>query len=68
MGSALVFLSLVFAVLFLKEALSSSDVRTMLLGIGILLALLWWMWFQVPQWLRKWMVRLIHGRRKKERE
>lgn len=52
-GSVLVLLSLAFAVLFLKAALSNSDVRTTLLGIGIILALLWYMWFQVPQWLRK---------------
>jgi cytochrome c biogenesis protein CcdA len=65
-GSVLVFLPLAFAVLFLRAVLSNSDVRTTLLGIGIILALLWYMWFQIPQWLRKWMLRLIQGKRKQE--
>lgn len=67
-ASVLILFTLAFIVLFLKAALSDSDIRTTLFGIGIILALLWWMWFQIPQWLRKWMLRLIHGRRKRERE
>jgi hypothetical protein len=68
LGSVLVILSLVFAVIFLREVLVNPHVQTMLLGIGIMLALLWWMWFQVPQWLRKWIIRLIRGRSKQDKK
>lgn len=66
LGAALVLFSLAFALIFLREIFLNPSARTMLLGIGIMLALLWWMWFQIPQWLRKWMIRALRGRHKRE--
>jgi hypothetical protein len=62
LGLLLVLLSIVFAVVFLREIFVNPSAKTMLLGIGIMLGVLWWIWFQIPQWLRKWIIRLIRRR------
>ena len=67
LGAALVYFSLLLTAIFLTHLLSNADVQTALLGIGILIALLWWMWFQIPHWMRKHIHRLLEGRSKKRR-
>jgi hypothetical protein len=67
LGAALSILSLLFVLVFLREVFSNSNALNMMFGIGILLALLWWMWAQVPHWLRKRMHRILSSKRSKER-
>jgi hypothetical protein len=65
LGAVLLLSSLLFVVEVLKAALSNAQVQSGLAGIAILLALLWWMWLQMPHWLRKLIARCFE---RKERE
>ena len=64
LGTDLVLLSVFLVIFFLQAVLSRSDIQTALIGIGILLGLLWWIWFQIPHWLRKRIHQLLIGSRK----
>jgi cytochrome c biogenesis protein CcdA len=67
LGIALLYFSLLLVIIFLTHLLSQPDVQTALLGLGILIGLLWWMWFQLPHWMRKRIHRLLEGQSKKRR-
>jgi len=57
LGATLLLSSLLFIVEVLKAALSNSEVQLAIAGIAILLVLLWWLWLQLPLWLRKLLQR-----------
>lgn len=65
MGILLVCLS---ALLFVT-ALLHPETRNAALALGIMIALLWWLWSQLPDWFRK-LVRkaLARGRRKDDHD
>ena len=60
LGAALLLSSLLVILEALKAALSDSHVQALLAATAILLALLWWMWLQIPHWLRKLIQRCFH--------
>ena len=64
LGVLILSLTLLFALIFLKELFTNTNVLNDLVGIGIMLALLWWIWMQLPQWMRKTMYRLMKGKDK----
>ena len=64
LGVLLVLISVFLVVIFLQAVLSRADVQTALFASGILLGLLWWIWFQIPHWLRKRLHQLLVGSRK----
>ena len=57
-------LAFLFALIFLKAVFTNTNVLNALVGIGIMLALLWWIWLQLPQSMRKTMHRLLRGKDK----
>ncbi|MDD1770409.1 MAG: hypothetical protein LUO79_04910 [Methanomassiliicoccales archaeon] len=61
LGAVLLLSSLLFIVEVLKAALSNAQVRAAVAGLAILIALLWWMWLQIPHWLRKLIQRCFHS-------
>jgi len=67
LGLGILYLVLLFVVLFLNQLFTRTDVLGDLVGIGIILALLLWMWALVPLWLRKMMHRLLRGKDKDRR-
>jgi RNA polymerase subunit RPABC4/transcription elongation factor Spt4 len=64
LGAVLLLSSLLFVVEVLKAALSNARVQMALGAMAILFALLWWMWLQLPQWLRKLIQRCFHWKRR----
>jgi RNA polymerase subunit RPABC4/transcription elongation factor Spt4 len=62
--AAILSLTLLFVLIFLREVFSNTNVLNALIGIGIMLALLWWIWMQIPLWMRKTMHRLLRGKDK----
>jgi hypothetical protein len=61
LGAVLLLSSLLFIVEVLKAALSNAEVQGAAVGIVILIALLWWMWLQIPHWLRKFVQRCFRS-------
>jgi hypothetical protein len=55
-------LAFLLALMLLKAVFTNTNVLDALIGIGIMLALLWWIWFQIPLWMRKTMHRLLRGK------
>lgn len=41
------------SILFLVSALLRPETQSALLGLGIIIAILWWLWSRFPNWLRK---------------
>lgn len=68
LGAALLYLSLLFVAISLAQILSSADVQSLLACVALLIALLWWIWLQMPQWFRKTIHRLLQRRSKKRRD
>ena len=66
LGAVLLLSSLLFIVEVLKAALSNAQVRAAVAGLAILIALLWWMWLQIPHWLRKLVQRCFHSLRREK--
>lgn len=60
----LLLLSLVIFMEIMKGLLSTPQGQNGLLVLGILLGVLWWMWSELPDWLRKLVRRLL---KRKER-
>jgi hypothetical protein len=65
LGVLLVLASLALLIAILTEALSQPVVQKGLLGIGILIGALWFLWSQLPQWFREVIHRAL---RHKERD
>ena len=67
-GFLLVYLGVVLLVALLKGILASPQAMNALVSLGILGALLYWLWQQLPQWMRKVFHRMVgrkgerHGR------
>ncbi len=61
LGTVLLLSSLLFIVEVLKAALSNAQVQALAAGMAILIALLWWIWLQIPHWLRKLIQRCFHS-------
>ena len=61
LGAVLLFSSLLFIAEVFKAALSNTQVQGAVAGIAILIAILWWMWLQIPHWLRKLIQRCLHA-------
>ncbi len=57
-------LAFLLALMLLRAVFSNTNVVNALVGIGIMLGLLWWIWFQIPLWMRKTMHRLLRGKDK----
>ena len=55
------------ALVFLKQVFTSPNLLGDLIGIAFILALLWWIWMQIPLWMRKTMHRLLRGKDKEKR-
>jgi hypothetical protein len=55
-----------FSLLLLITALLRPEVQHALLGLGILLAVFWWTWSQLPNWFRKLVWKAFE--RKKRRQ
>lgn len=53
-------------VLLILTALLRPEVQHALLGLGILLAVLWWMWSQLPNWFRKLIRKAFERKRRRE--
>lgn len=51
-------------ILLILTALLRPEVQHALLGLGILLAVLWWLWSQLPNWFRKLLKRALERRRR----
>lgn len=68
LGSLLVWLSLVAIMAVLKELLKSPVVQAGMIGIGILLTGLWFLWAMLPHWLRKLIQRLIAKKEDRTRD
>jgi len=49
------------AIAVLVAALEQPQVQNGLIGLGILFAVLWWIWAKLPDWLRKFIHRSIKG-------
>lgn len=56
-----------FSLLLLMTALLRPEVQKTLLAFGILLAVLWWAWSQLPNWFRK-LVRKVFERKRRRQE
>ena len=63
-GGLFLFLSLAVLVEILKGLLSNPQVQSGLVVLGILLGVLWWLWSELPDWLRKLVRRSL---KRKER-
>jgi len=62
LGILLAYLALVFLVLLAKGVLASPEAENAVLSLGILAGLLYWLWTELPQWMRK-LVRRMVGRK-----
>jgi RNA polymerase subunit RPABC4/transcription elongation factor Spt4 len=60
--AAFLFLTLLFVLIFLRELFSQTQMLNALVGIGIILAVLLWLWMQIPPWMRKFMHHLLRGK------
>ncbi|HEV2174428.1 MAG TPA: hypothetical protein VGR71_12720 [Nitrospira sp.] len=64
----LVYLAVVFLAVLAKGILASPQAENALACLGILAALLYWLWHRLPQWMRKIVHRMVgrkgdrHGR------
>ena len=67
-GGFLVLLSLALFVEVVKGALSNPQTQNGLLVLGILLGLLWWVWSELPDWLRKLVRRLLKRKERRNRD
>ena len=67
LGVALLYFSLLFVAISLAQILSSADVQSLLGCLALIIALLWWIWLQIPQWFRKTIHRLLQRRSNKRR-
>jgi len=66
LGTVLLLSSLLVIVDCLKAALANAQVQGAVAGLAILIALLWWMWLQIPHWLRKLVQRCFHSLRREK--
>ena len=64
LGVLLVLLSIFLVYEVLKELLAMEVVQSGLLLLGLLIAVLWWLWSKLPEWFRKLIRRQL--RRRKE--
>jgi len=65
LGAFLALLSVFLVYEVLKEALAIEVVQSGLLLLGLLIAVLWWMWSKLPEWFRKFIRKQL--RKRKER-
>jgi hypothetical protein len=63
----LVYLAVAFLIAIAKGLLASPQACNALLCLGILAALLYWIWDQLPRWMRKLIHRMV-GRKGERRE
>jgi hypothetical protein len=59
----LFFLSCVGAIAAFKGMLESPQMQSALIGLAILLGVLWWMWSELPQWVRKLVRKSLQRKR-----
>ena len=60
-------LTLTFVLIFLRQILTNTNVIQDLMGIAIIVGLMWWMWTQIPLWLREALYRWLRGRNRDRR-
>src|SRR5690242_17475661 len=63
LGVALLVFTVLFAALFISDVFTTTEMLNDLVVIGIMLAVLWWMWMQVPGWFRKSIHKLLQRKR-----
>jgi hypothetical protein len=68
LGAVLFLGSLLVILAVLRAALSNAQVQGAVALIAILLVLLWWMWLQLPKWLRALLGRVFMRLRGKKGE
>lgn len=66
-GVLLVYLAVAFLIVLAKGLLASPHASNALLCVGILAALLYWIWDQLPHWMRKLIQRMV-GEKGERRE
>src|SRR5579872_502477 len=64
MGTILAALTLGFLVAAAKELLTRPEVQMGLVGLGILLGILWWLWSLLPEWFRKFVYRTLQKKKR----
>jgi hypothetical protein len=62
----LFFLSCVGAIAVLKGMLESPQMQSALIGLAILLGVLWWIWSELPQWVRKLVRKSLQRKRSRD--
>jgi len=67
-GALLGFLGLVVAYDLIAAALGTAVVQSALILVGLLLALLLWIWSKLPEWFRKFIRRRLRRRRDRHAE
>jgi hypothetical protein len=63
-GTLLVLLSITLLV----NLVSMPQMQNVLLGLGILLGLLWWIWSEIPDWLKKVARRVLQRKERKNHD
>ena len=56
-----------FSLLVLLEFLRTPEGQSMLICLGLLLLILWWLWSQLPDWFRKLVKRSFDRKKREER-
>lgn len=64
LGTVLIGFALFVIGVFLEQLVTQTNVLNDLIGIGIMVFVLSWIWTQIPLWIRKTIHRMIEGRRK----
>ena len=58
-GVLLLLLSVLFLLGFLQALLSSPQMLFQFMLIGLFIGFLWWMYMQLPRFLRRWLLKLF---------
>ncbi len=64
-GGLLLLLSLAVFLEIMRGLLSTPQVQSGLVVLGILLGVLWWLWSELPDWLRRLVRRLLKRRERR---
>jgi hypothetical protein len=59
LGVMLLLLSVVFLLGFLQMLLSNQQLMFQFMLIGLLIGFLWWLYMQLPRFLRRWLSKLL---------
>lgn len=57
-GVLLLLLTVVFLLAFLRMLFSSPQLMSEFMAVGLIIAILWWLYLQLPNFLRRWLSKL----------